>query len=246
MIARALINVPQKAKRGEIIEIKTLISHIMETGFRHGTNGAVDPARHHHDVHLPLQRRGDLLDRCSIRRSPPIRSSTFTTVATESGTLDVHVGRRQRLLGDRRRRRSRWRMTRAAPARRARCSRRLAWLGRAACLRHIVACPPPKSRSTERRSGYDIMSREHARRCRTTTRQSRRCSRCSTARRCGARKAGATDKACADCHGDAAQAMRGVAARYPAFNAAQGPPDRSRAAHQPLPHRAAEGAAVRL
>jgi sulfur-oxidizing protein SoxA len=30
--------------------------------------------------------------------------------------------------------------------------------------------------------------------------------------------AGATAKSCADCHGDAAASMRGVAARYPAFN----------------------------
>jgi len=30
-------------------------------------------------------------------------------------------------------------------------------------------------------------------------------------------KAGATGKSCADCHGDAAVSMRGVAARYPAF-----------------------------
>ena len=35
----ALINVPKKAKRGEIIEIKTLMSHIMETGYRHTTDG---------------------------------------------------------------------------------------------------------------------------------------------------------------------------------------------------------------
>jgi sulfur-oxidizing protein SoxA len=32
--------------------------------------------------------------------------------------------------------------------------------------------------------------------------------------------AGASKKACADCHGDAAATMKGVAARYPAFNAA--------------------------
>jgi sulfur-oxidizing protein SoxA len=32
------------------------------------------------------------------------------------------------------------------------------------------------------------------------------------------RKAGAAGKACADCHGDAAASMRGVAARYPAFD----------------------------
>jgi len=30
-------------------------------------------------------------------------------------------------------------------------------------------------------------------------------------------KAGAADKACADCHGDASASMKGVAARYPAF-----------------------------
>ena len=33
-MASALINVPARARRGEIIEIKTLISHVMETGFR--------------------------------------------------------------------------------------------------------------------------------------------------------------------------------------------------------------------
>jgi sulfur-oxidizing protein SoxA len=37
-------------------------------------------------------------------------------------------------------------------------------------------------------------------------------------------KAGAAGKACADCHGDAATSMKGVAARYPAFDKAQGRP----------------------
>jgi sulfur-oxidizing protein SoxA len=37
-------------------------------------------------------------------------------------------------------------------------------------------------------------------------------------------KAGTSGKACADCHGDAAVGMKGVAARYPAFNAAKGRP----------------------
>ena len=37
-------------------------------------------------------------------------------------------------------------------------------------------------------------------------------------------KAGASNKSCADCHGDAATSMKGVAARYPAFDAAQGKP----------------------
>ena len=42
-MARALINVPAKAKRGDIIEIKTLISHTMETGFRPNDMGKQIP-----------------------------------------------------------------------------------------------------------------------------------------------------------------------------------------------------------
>ena len=38
-MARALINVPRKARRGEIIEIKTLLSHPMETGYRRDNMG---------------------------------------------------------------------------------------------------------------------------------------------------------------------------------------------------------------
>jgi L-cysteine S-thiosulfotransferase len=38
------------------------------------------------------------------------------------------------------------------------------------------------------------------------------------------RKVGETQKSCADCHGDAKESMKGVAARYPAFNAAAGRP----------------------
>jgi sulfur-oxidizing protein SoxA len=38
------------------------------------------------------------------------------------------------------------------------------------------------------------------------------------------KKAGAADKACADCHGDASASMKGVAARYPAFDKTLGRP----------------------
>jgi sulfur-oxidizing protein SoxA len=38
------------------------------------------------------------------------------------------------------------------------------------------------------------------------------------------RKVGEANKACADCHGDAAASMRGVSARYPAFSAPKGRP----------------------
>ncbi len=42
-MAAALINVPARAKRGDTIEIKTLMSHIMETGYRHTATGEVVP-----------------------------------------------------------------------------------------------------------------------------------------------------------------------------------------------------------
>ena len=43
MSSGALINVPEKAKRGEIIEIKTLVSHPMETGYRRTQLGVAIP-----------------------------------------------------------------------------------------------------------------------------------------------------------------------------------------------------------
>ena len=42
-MARALINVPAKASRGQVIEIKTLVSHPMETGYRPDSNGKIVP-----------------------------------------------------------------------------------------------------------------------------------------------------------------------------------------------------------
>jgi len=56
------------------------------------------------------------------------------------------------------------------------------------------------------------------------------------------RKAGKTNRACADCHGDAAVSMKGVAARYPAFDPAghapidlEGRINRCRTGHQKAP-----------
>jgi sulfur-oxidizing protein SoxZ len=42
-MARTLISVPSRAKRGEIVEVKTLIAHPMETGYRRDANGAAVP-----------------------------------------------------------------------------------------------------------------------------------------------------------------------------------------------------------
>ena len=77
MAARTLINVPPKAKRGEVIEIKTLISHIMETGFRHDNVGQPIP-RDIITSFVCTYNGETIFQPRSIRRSPPIRSSRST------------------------------------------------------------------------------------------------------------------------------------------------------------------------
>lgn len=42
-MARALVNVPKSARRGEVFEIKALIAHPMETGYRPGADGRIVP-----------------------------------------------------------------------------------------------------------------------------------------------------------------------------------------------------------
>ena len=100
MMARALINVPAKAKRGEVIEIKTLISHEMETGFRYDNTGKLVPR----DIItlFVCKYNGEEIFRAELYPPfPPTRSSRFTTVATDSGTIEFEWSRRQRFLGDR-------------------------------------------------------------------------------------------------------------------------------------------------
>lgn len=85
-MARALINVPAKAKRGEIIAIKTLISHVMETGFRHNTMGA----RIQRDIidTLVCTYNGEEIFRATLHSAIAANPFvSFHTVATESGTL---------------------------------------------------------------------------------------------------------------------------------------------------------------
>ena len=85
-MARALINVPKTAKRGQIIEIKTLISHIMETGFRRTETGAIIPRNIL--TELVCTYNGDEIFRASLY--PAVSANpfiTFFTIAKESGTL---------------------------------------------------------------------------------------------------------------------------------------------------------------
>jgi sulfur-oxidizing protein SoxZ len=85
-VANALINVPDRARRGDIIEIKTLISHPMETGYRPKGDGSFYPRDIIQKFVCTLNGeeifRADLFP--AIAANPFI---SFTTVARESGLL---------------------------------------------------------------------------------------------------------------------------------------------------------------
>jgi sulfur-oxidizing protein SoxZ len=85
-VASALINVPPRARRGEIIEIKTLISHAMETGYRRTQLGAPIPR----DIIrlFVCTYNGTEIFRAELH--PAIAANpfiVFSTVATESGAI---------------------------------------------------------------------------------------------------------------------------------------------------------------
>jgi sulfur-oxidizing protein SoxZ len=85
-VASALVNVPPRARRGAVIEIKTLISHPMETGYRRTQLG------------VPIPRDIIRLFVCTYNGTEVFRAQlhpaiaanpffAFSTVATESGTI---------------------------------------------------------------------------------------------------------------------------------------------------------------
>ena len=86
-MSRALVNVPQKARRGEVITIKTLISHVMETGYRHSTVGALIPR----DIITSFACRYNGTEIFRADLFPAIAANpylSFFTVAQESGKFE--------------------------------------------------------------------------------------------------------------------------------------------------------------
>ena len=86
-MARTLINVPPKAKRGDIVEIKTLISHEMESGYRPDNVGRMVPR----DVitSFVATYNGEEIFRAELH--PAIAANpfiSFSTVATETGKIE--------------------------------------------------------------------------------------------------------------------------------------------------------------
>ena len=86
-MASALVNVPAKAKRGAIIEIKTLMSHIMEPGYRRTAAGEIVPR----DIITSFSCRFNGEEIFSADLFPAIAANpflSFFTVATESGKFE--------------------------------------------------------------------------------------------------------------------------------------------------------------
>jgi sulfur-oxidizing protein SoxZ len=86
-MASTLINVPAKARRGDVIEIHTLTSHIMETGFRHTAAGELVPR----DIITSFICRFDGAEIFRADLFPAIAANpylSFFTVAKESGRFE--------------------------------------------------------------------------------------------------------------------------------------------------------------
>ena len=86
-MASALINVPRKARRGDVIEIKALMSHIMESGYRHTAAGDLVPR----DIITSFACRYNGKEIFRADFFPAIAANpfmSFFTVAQESGKFE--------------------------------------------------------------------------------------------------------------------------------------------------------------
>jgi sulfur-oxidizing protein SoxZ len=86
-MAAALINVPKQAKRGDLIEIKALTSHIMETGYRRTAAGDLVPR----DIITSFTCRYNGKEIFRADLFPAIAANpffSFFAVATESGKFE--------------------------------------------------------------------------------------------------------------------------------------------------------------
>ncbi len=86
-IPKPRVKVPKTAKKGDVIEIKTLIAHKMESGQRKDKNGAVIPRQIINKFEAKYN--GEVV--FSADWHPAISANpymAFHTVATESGILE--------------------------------------------------------------------------------------------------------------------------------------------------------------
>lgn len=87
-MSRAILRVPAKAAPGEIISVRTLIQHKMETGFRYTTTGERVPR----DIVTRLVATWDGEEIYACELSPAVAANpfvAFTTRAEKTGTLRI-------------------------------------------------------------------------------------------------------------------------------------------------------------
>lgn len=93
-MANVLINAPKTARKGETIELKALIQHPMETGFRPGADGRLLPR----NIITQFTATWNDIEIFRMKMSPAVAANpyvSFFAVARESGTV------RLRWAGDR-------------------------------------------------------------------------------------------------------------------------------------------------
>ena len=86
-MAPAMVNVPAKARRGDVIEIKTLTSHIMEPGYRRTAAGDLVPR----DIITSFACRFNGVEVFRADLFPAIAANPFLSffmVANESGKFE--------------------------------------------------------------------------------------------------------------------------------------------------------------
>ena len=86
-MARALVTMPKQARRGEVIEIRAMIGHAMETGYRPGADGRIVPR----DIirRFTCRYNGELVFAAEL--FPAIAANpylAFFATAAESGTFE--------------------------------------------------------------------------------------------------------------------------------------------------------------
>ena len=85
-MANVLVNAPKTAKKGDTVEIKALIMHPMETGFRPGTSGQIIPR----NIIERFTATWNDAEIFSMDLSPAISANPFVSffaVVAESGTV---------------------------------------------------------------------------------------------------------------------------------------------------------------
>lgn len=85
-MTRTLVNVPKTARRGDVVEIRAMIAHPMETGYRTGPDGAAIPRRIVH--RFTCAYGGEEVFAADLH--PAVGANpylAFSTVAIESGPL---------------------------------------------------------------------------------------------------------------------------------------------------------------